>query len=149
MIAPHSGRIRLCALLALTLPLLLAACSSDTGSTASRVLEEVLESHRASMTSLGAPPSPPSAPATGRASPGSVAALMGQPPDAVIAALGQPTRRRPEGDAEIWLYQGRNCALDVILYGSRNTARVTWAAARANGTGRQTETGCLVELVTG
>jgi len=146
MIAPHSGRIRLCALLALILPL--SACSSGADSTASRVLEEVLENHRASMTSLGAPP-PPSRPATGRTSPGSVVALMGQPPEAVIAALGQPTRRRPEGDAEIWLYQGRNCALDVILYGGRNAARVTWAAARANGTGRQTETECLVELATG
>lgn len=131
---------------------LLASCApAGPDRAASQVLEEVLESHRASITGLGATPAPAPGPipAARRAAPGSVAALVGQSPDAVLSTLGQPTRRRPEGNAEIWLYQGRNCALDVVLYRETTTARVAWAAARASGTESRTESGCLSELVAG
>lgn len=136
-----------------TVILVLASCAPAPDRTASRVLEEVLENHRASMASLDAAPAAtrplPSAPASRRAAPGSVSALLGQSREGVIAVLGQPTRRRPEGEAEIWLYQGPNCALDVVLYRDSRTPRVAWAAARASGTQRRTEAGCLSELVSG
>ncbi|MFC0386574.1 hypothetical protein [Muricoccus vinaceus] len=143
-------------LLAAGVALALAGCAPAPDQTASRVLEEVLESHRASMAAVEAPAEARSrgmAP-VGRAAPGSVASLLGQSREGVIAVLGQPTRRRPEGDAEIWLYQGRNCAVDVVLYqdGAGRAARVprvAWAAARASGTERRTEAGCLSELVAG
>jgi hypothetical protein len=148
--AIHRG---LAPVLALAATLLLPACAAGPDHAASEVLEEVLESHRANLAGLGTK-SPPrttlvaSRPSGGIA-PGSVAALIGQTPDRVLATLGQPTRRRPEGDAEIWLYQGPSCALDVVLYRERNIARVAWAAARASGTERRTEAGCLRELVSG
>ncbi|MBI0537793.1 hypothetical protein D9599_19730 [Roseomonas sp. KE2513] len=133
---------------------MLGGCTPAPDRTASRVLEEVLESHRASMAALdGAPAATKPLPnATGtprRGTPGSVAALIGQSREGVISVLGQPTRRRPEGNAEIWLYQGSNCALDVVLYRDSNTPRVAWAAARAAGAQRQTEAGCLSELQAG
>ncbi|HEY8614450.1 MAG TPA: hypothetical protein VIL69_24580, partial [Roseomonas sp.] len=98
----------------LALPLLLAGCApTGPDSAASQVLEEVLESHRASLAGLNAPPSTPRrappdprrpAPGSmaapgGSAAPGGVAALLGQTPDGVLATRGQPTRRRPEGNA--------------------------------------------------
>lgn len=139
------------------LAMALASCAPAPDRTASRVLEEVLESHRASIASLDAAPAAtrplPSAPTSnapaGRGAPGSVSSLLGQSREGVIAVLGPPTRRRPEGEAEIWLYQGPNCALDVVLYRENRTPRVAWAAARASGTQRRTEAGCLSELVSG
>ncbi|WP_426954835.1 hypothetical protein [Muricoccus radiodurans] len=132
-------------------PLLLAACVSTSRDQAASVLAEVLASHQASIAGLNAPSTPP-APAegaprpTGRA-PGAVAALLGQTPDGVLGTLGRPTLRRPEGTAEIWLYQGQNCAVDVILYRAGNAGpRVAWAAARASGTESRTEAACLREV---
>ncbi|WP_458094962.1 hypothetical protein [Roseomonas sp. WA12] len=137
----------------MALAALLASCApAGPDRAASQVLEEVLESHRATVAGITPAPTPsptPSGPATRRPAPGSVAALVGQTPDGVLATLGQPTRRRPEGNAEIWLYQGRNCALDVVLYRESASARVAWAAARASGTENRTEAGCLSELVAG
>jgi len=141
----------------LVLPPLLTGCAPPAGGTAaSQVLEEVLESHRATLAGIGAPAAPSAArapgegrPALGRAAPGSVAALMGQTPDALLASLGQPTRRRPEGPGEIWLYQGSHCALDLVLYRETGAARVAWAAARAAGTETRTEARCLAELAAG
>jgi hypothetical protein len=130
--------------------LLLASCApAGPDRAASEVLEKVLEQHRASIAALDTTPRPPPRAATHRLAPGSVAALLGQTQEAVLAALGPPARRRPEGQAEIWLYQGPRCALDLILYRDRATARVAWAAARASGTERETEAGCLTELGAG
>ena len=142
-------------LLAALLPLILAGCNAGPDHAASQVLEEVLESHRASITGLGAPspaPSPaprPAGPAARRPAPGSVASLLGQSPEGVLGALGQPVRRRPEGNAEIWLYQGAHCALDIVLYRDSGAPRVAWAAARASGTESRTEARCLSELASG
>ena len=161
MTASPGGRapsvLRVCLLL-LGPPLLLASCApAGADRAASQVLEEVLESHRASLAGLQAPPPQPgpgaggAGPRRGASShaPGSVAALLGQTPDAVLSALGPPTRRRPEGQAEIWLYQGAHCALDVVLYREASSTRVAWAAARAAGTETRTEARCLAELVAG
>jgi len=137
----------------LALALLLPGCAPPAGSTAaSQVLEEVLEGHRATLAGIGAPAAPPAAAratANGRPAPGSVAALVGQTPDALLSSLGQPTRRRPEGPAEIWLYQGSHCALDLVLYRETGATRVAWAAARAAGTETRTEARCLAELAAG
>ncbi|MBP0444610.1 hypothetical protein J8J14_07420 [Roseomonas sp. SSH11] len=154
------GAVLRACLLASCLPAALASCApAGPDSAASRVLEEVLESHRASIAGVSPPPSAPTPPglrrvATGniaprQAAPGSVAALVGKTPDSVLATLGQPTRRRPEGNAEIWLYQGTHCALDLVLYREASTPRVAWAAARASGTESRTEARCLSELVAG
>jgi hypothetical protein len=77
------------------------------------------------------------------------AALLGAPAGAVTAALGPPELRRPEGDAETWLYRGRRCLLDVVLYPDPATRqpRVGHAAARSQGVERVTEETCLAEIV--
>lgn len=79
------------------------------------------------------------------------AALLGAPAGAVTAALGPPELRRPEGDAETWLYRGRRCLLDVVLYPDPATRqpRVGHAAARSQGVERVTEETCLAEIVAG
>ncbi|MCR0985800.1 hypothetical protein [Roseomonas populi] len=130
--------------------LLLVGCAPPgPDRAASEVLKQVLESHRASLAGLNTAPPPRTSPVTRRGAPSGVAALLGQTREGVIAALGQPTRRRPEGEAEIWLYQGTHCALDVVLYRQSSTPRVAWAAARASGTETRTEAGCLSELTSG
>ncbi|MBP0495643.1 hypothetical protein [Roseomonas indoligenes] len=130
--------------------LLLTGCvPSGPDRAASEVLQQVLENHRATLAGLNTEPPPRTLPATGRGAPSGVSALLGQTREGVIAALGQPTRRRPEGEAEIWLYQGTHCALDVVLYRESSTPRVAWAAARASGTESRTEAGCLSELTSG
>jgi hypothetical protein len=58
--------------------------------------------------------------------------------------LGDPSIRRPEGAAEIWLYEAPSCRLDVILYAEGNALVVAHAAARALGAGEAvTEAACL------
>ena len=143
--------IRAPLLLAALLPL--AAC--DAGGSrqqAAEVLTRVLDDHRATIEGLGRPSSagpprvePPRQAAT-RAAPGTAAALLGQGPDALLAALGTPTLRRPDGDAEVWLYLGPHCALDLVLYRGAGGPRVAHAAARANSTETRTESACLREV---
>ncbi len=42
--------------------------------------------------------------------------LLGARPDTVRRWLGEPALRRAEGTAEVWLYAGPGCALDLVLY---------------------------------
>lgn len=145
--------------------LLLAACAGETApADAGAMLAQVLESHRASLgASLGASvptaaipggtardgrgdaPAPLRSAGVGRAgsAPHEAAALLDQLPEALIRALGPPTLRRREGDAEIWLYDAGTCQLDLIFYPKGGSLRVGWAAARAAGTARVTEAACL------
>jgi hypothetical protein len=86
--------------------------------------------------------------------PASAAELLGLAPDALRHRLGEPDLRRVEGTAEIWLYTGQACALDVILYGDRRGGhggglQVAHAAARASGTEPRTEAACLAEIAAG
>ncbi|MBR0673852.1 hypothetical protein GXW76_21960 [Roseomonas soli] len=58
--------------------------------------------------------------------------------------LGDPALRRPEGGAEIWLYEAPNCRLDIILYPQGTGLLVAHAAARAHGAAEGvTEAACL------
>ncbi|MCU0888194.1 MAG: hypothetical protein MUC64_09305 [Rubritepida sp.] len=72
--------------------------------------------------------------------------LMGAPPEVLLARLGPPQLRRQEGDAQVWLYAGRGCQLDLILYPTPAGPRVAHAQARAGGVAQRTEGACLREL---
>lgn len=89
-----------------------------------------------------ATPRPDPAPSR-RRPPATAAALLGAAPDALRHWLGDPALRRPEGEAEVWLYLGQDCALDLVLYRTGAGLRVAHAAARANGPAATTERGCL------
>jgi hypothetical protein len=78
--------------------------------------------------------------------PAGATGLLGAGPEALRRWLGEPALRRPEGGAEVWLYAGTACALDLVLYQSAEGLRVTHAAARASGTAPRTEAQCLQEL---
>ncbi len=149
---------RLGLVLILALP---AACAQGPGQDAA-ALAEALENSRATL-AANTPREllpPPSAPARPRAQPArlrppedapgtrpvSTAQLLGAVPEALRRWLGEPTRRRTEGGAEVWLYAGQDCALDLILYREAGSLRVAHAAARANGAAPQTEGGCLRQL---
>lgn len=74
------------------------------------------------------------------------AELLGAGPDELVRWFGEPDLRRREGDAEIILFLGPGCALDVVLYaaaGGRGARRVEHAAARADGPAAVTEADCL------
>ena len=44
--------------------------------------------------------------------------LLDADPTEVLRALGPPDLRRPEGSAEVWLYDAPDrCRLDVVFYG--------------------------------
>lgn len=74
------------------------------------------------------------------------AQLLGLGPETLRRWLGEPAFRRHEGTAEIWLYAGPACALDLILYPEGGRLRVSHAAARASGAEPRTEARCLHEL---
>jgi hypothetical protein len=138
--------------------LLLAGCASEAGPDRQAVLQEVMANYRASL--LAVEPSDTRATPAAAASPGApvarpapsgawehAAQMLGHSPDAVLRRLGQPQLRRTEGAVQIWLYQGRHCALDVVMDREPGTPlRVSFAAARASGTERQTEAACLRDL---
>lgn len=79
------------------------------------------------------------------------ATLLGAPAESVLASLGEPELRRPEGDSEAWLYRGQRCLLDVVLYPDPVTRRprVGHAAARSAGVARVTEEVCLSDIAQG
>ncbi|SDB73455.1 hypothetical protein SAMN02927895_04768 [Belnapia rosea] len=143
----------------LTLPAigLLGACAAPEER--ADALREAFESSRASLAAVAIGPAsaaPPIVPALARplpvatdpAAPRPAAAveLLGLGPDLLRRWLGEPAFRRREGSAEIWLYAGPACALDVILYPQAGHLHVAHAAARASGTEARTEAHCLGEL---
>jgi hypothetical protein len=149
-------RLRL--LLLLLLP---TGCAAGEAPTAE--LRAALDQGRASLAAMGqlvpaalpmADP-PPNAVTPGDATawphrgarpgrPRAAAQLLGAGPGELRRWLGEPTLRRAEGAAEVWLYAGGGCALDLILYREApGGLRVAHAAARANGAEPRTEAACL------
>jgi len=137
--------------------LLPTACAAPEDRAAA-ALNEALGSSRASLTVTGAAipaaaaPEPISArlAVVGTAprrrigpAPQSATQLLGAAPDALRRWLGEPSLRRAEGGAEVWLYVAADCALDLVLYRDRGNLAVAHAAARAQGTATATEAACL------
>lgn len=170
--APRRRRRRMMALL----PLLAAAGCATSAEREEEALREAVISGRASLAAIGGPvafqPSSDAAPRPGDAAgprrapvaaarpavlgpvPTTTAELVGLPAELLRQRLGEPAFRRREGTAEIWLYAGTACAVDVILYRDRPGApapapRVAHAAARAAGTEPRTEAACLAEIAAG
>lgn len=135
--------------LRLLLALLPTACANAEEREAA-AFQAAMASSRASLAAL-APEAPvPASPLSSPISPGSAAAqLLGIAPEAVRRRLGEPSLRRAEGPAEIWLYAGDACALDLVLYPGPGGLRVGHAAARASGTESVTEADCLRDLAAG
>ena len=98
---------------------------------------------------VGAAPAPAAAalPSAGPLPPPAASGLLGAGPDALRRWFGEPDLRRPEGGAEVRLYLGPGCALDVVLYaeaaGGGGAPRVAHAVARAEGAAAVTEAECL------
>lgn len=138
--------------------LLLAACAG--GEDRDAALAAVLENGRASLAVAGAvvPIRATPAPALPAMTPIPVSSnpaglqptatngLMGAAPEMLRRWLGDPQLRRKEGPAEVWLYAGTACALDLVLYPSGGGLRVGHAEARASGAAPRTEQTCLQEL---
>jgi len=78
------------------------------------------------------------------------AQLMALDRAALEALLGPPGLLREEPPAEVWLYQGTGCALQVFLYPERAGAphRVTYYEVRGAGGGTAAERRCLRGLLT-
>lgn len=117
-------------LMSLLLPL--AACASDTVPEAGPAQRVSPEAQAAP-----APPRAPSAPGSG---------LVGATPEALRATLGEPLLRRNEGPAQIWLYAGAGCQLDIVLYASESGARVAHVHARAGGIAQRSAASCLRDI---
>ncbi|NOG72846.1 hypothetical protein [Roseicella sp. DB1501] len=149
--------------LRLLLLLPIAGCAAR-GEREAAALRSAIESSQASLAALApqqptplatqpvSPVFPPPAPSLGAlpvaasAVPTAAAQLLGAPPDALRRWLGEPSLRRAEGSAEVWLYAGPACALDLVLYPAAGWLGVAHAAARASGTEPRTEAACLAEL---
>lgn len=165
------SRGRLPRLFPVLLVLLGAGCAQPDRADPVVVLQQALASHQASLASVAprtptaggeGSVAPPAAPRSGAAAVAAVAApdisptvvgqLVGQPPAAVTAWLGQPRLRREEGSAEIWHYQAPQCHLDLVFYRDEQppaALRVAFAAARAIGTARRNESACLRDITRG
>ena len=140
------------------LPLLISACAGGP-EYETEAAQAALASHRASLEALGAPaPARPPAEAPSAAAgpagttntltniPWHASALLGATPEAVRAALGEPMLRREEGPAEVWLYTGGGCQLDIVLYPGEAGQRVAHVQARAGGITQRTEAACLRDI---
>lgn len=108
--------------------------------------EAILDAHRASLQALGAPTTAPRPRAAPTAAPGHAASLLGATPEAVRAALGEPMLRRAEGPAQVWLYSGGGCQLDIVLYAGAAGPRVAHVQARAGGLAQRSEASCLRDI---
>lgn len=124
--------------------LLLAACTPDPAEEAARA-RAALDSHRASMQALGAPATPRAAPAP-RGGATRASQYIGATPEALLAALGEPSLRREEGGAAVWLYAAGGCQLDVVFYAGAQGLRVAHVQARAGGLNQRTEAACLRDI---
>ncbi|MBU6498970.1 MAG: hypothetical protein KGJ41_13820 [Rhodospirillales bacterium] len=89
------------------------------------------------------PPPPPPAPlAPAPIPPAHVSDLIGNRPDQVVAELGMPALRRPDGDAEVWLYAHANgCHVDLVFYSDSTGPKV--AHVDTNTPPRMRESDCL------
>ncbi|UPY36439.1 hypothetical protein [Sediminicoccus sp. KRV36] len=128
----------------------LAACAGGGEDDAAAA---AMAAHRASLEALGMPqaaasPGPrPTASAPIVTTPGwHASGLLGASPEAVRAALGEPLLRRAEGPAQIWLYTGGGCQLDIVLYTGEAGPRVAHIQARAGGIAQRTEASCLRDI---
>jgi hypothetical protein len=151
---------------ALLLPVLLLACAEGPDEEAVAAMQQALATARASIAATGPPAAPPpSVPAQppsaaarlpvaqpagprlrGTGAPLAAAGLIGARAEEMRRMLGEPSLRRPEGDAEIWLYEAADCRLDVVLYPERGAMVVAHAAARAQGAAAVTEAACLASI---
>lgn len=142
----------------LLLPLLLPACAGEPDREV-EAAHAAIASHHASLGALAASrPSPPprlssrvpgrlAGPAAPlRTTPNAASALLGASPESVRAALGEPMLRRSEGPAQVWLYTGGGCQLDIVMYPSEAGPRVAHVQARAGGLAQRTESSCLRDL---
>lgn len=110
--------------------------------------EAILDAHRASLQALGAPApaARPRAAHPAAAHSHAAASLLGASPEAVRAALGEPMLRRTEGPAQVWLYSGGGCQLDIVLYAGEAGPRVAHVQARAGGLAQRSEASCLRDI---
>ncbi len=127
--------------------LLLAACGPEGGE--AELVRAALDSQRATLQALGAPPSAQAAalrPAPRPAPTSRASQFMGATPEALRAALGEPLLRREEGAAAVWLYSAGGCQLDVVFYDGAQGRRVAHVQARAGGVAQRTEAACLRDI---
>ncbi|MBS7790747.1 hypothetical protein KTR66_12115 [Roseococcus sp. SDR] len=132
----------------LILPLLALTACTGGPEREREAAEAILDSHRATLQALGAPtPAPrPRAAAPHAGHPHQAASLLGATPEAVRAALGEPMLRRAEGPAQVWLYSGGGCQLDIVLYAGASGPRVAHVQARAGGLAQRSEASCLRDI---
>jgi len=146
--------------LRLLLLLLPAGCTAP-GERESIAMRAAMENGQASLAAVAPPVMPvaftaparpvprverPDLTAPAGTRPASAAELLGAGPDTLRRWLGEPSLRRPEGNAEVWLYAGDACALDLILYPAGRGLSVAHAAARAQGAEARTEAACLRDI---
>jgi len=128
--------------------LLLTACASGPELEV-EAARAALSAHRASLEALGASRTIRAArPGATVQPPGQTSSLIGASPEAVRAALGEPLLRRAEGPAQVWLYSGGGCQVDIVLYPAESGPRVAHVQARAGGLAQRTEASCLRDIAT-
>ncbi|EKM99668.1 MULTISPECIES: hypothetical protein [Acidocella] len=85
----------------------------------------------AGLGGLGACAAPPKI-AAGNDLPQSEQALKGSTPQVLDADFGQPSLRRTDGQAQVWLYHSPICGMNVFLYpDAHGVPRVAAAVADA------------------
>ncbi len=71
-------------------------------------------------------------------------ALKGSTPQVLDADFGEPTLRRVDGPAQVWLYHSSSCGLNVFLYPDRHGVPRVAAVVPDNGDDPQS---CMQSLV--
>lgn len=132
--------------------LLLAACQmggeGPAGVEPAATAAQVSPAAAAPAAARARPSLPVPSPRPVHALPATAAALLGADPEAVIGIFGAPLLRRSEGNAEIWLYAGPQCHLDIVFYPGEDggAPRVAHAGARVEGDAPRGEAECLAGI---
>lgn len=69
-----------------------------------------------SLAACATPDQPPDAGLTLQQAPIDAAGLLGATPEILNAEFGQPSLRRVDGSAQVWLYHSASCGLNLVLY---------------------------------
>jgi hypothetical protein len=136
-------------LLAVSLPLLLAACGGQSGQGFNLALPKLINPSPAPGYAVPAPQVP--APSNRRPSLAELTAnparFEGMTGSDVLGLMGAPSYRRTEPPAQVWQFYGGACVLDLFLYQQSDDLAVAHAELRSRNAGQNPNADCMRQVL--
>ena len=134
--------------LAVSLPLLLAACAGQPGQGFNLALPRLINPSPAPGYAVPAPQVPPSnQPPTVAELTANPARFEGMTGSDVLGLMGAPSYRRTEPPAQVWQFYGGACVLDLFLYQQSDDLAVAHAELRSRNAGQNPNSDCMRQVL--